>query len=841
MRKPSDATFMRDRVRSYPESATSAAFLLGGIGTGNFSVGSRGQFRDWEIFNWPGKNNYLPFSFFAIRTRSADGTVHTAALEAELPGPHNRSHGYYNGELAGLPRFRHSRMWSVYPFVYVELTDPDLPVRAVLEAFTPFVPLDEVDSGIPGAILRYHVTNLTGEPLEVSVVGSFANAIGFEGYDVFGNLKLSGEVANELREGAAGKGLFYTSDDAPETEAYGSMAFVTTEPDATFRPVWLQGQWTDNAQDFWDDFTDDGRLDEYHAVESTGSELDNFYDFSYLRLREKIGSIAVPKTLPAHGSRSYEFAFAWHIPNRPKGWVEVDDDLARHARGEYPLIRNHYATVYDDAWAVVQDLVGRLPELEGRSRRFSQALYDSSLPEPVIDAVASNLTVIRSSTCFWTETGDFYGWEGTRDHVGCGLGNVNHVWNYAQGVAFLFPRLERSMRRAEFLIELDDDGALPFRSRQTLGEPRWQMVPAADGHLGSIVRACREWRISGDDDFLREIWPAVKKAMAYAVGHWDTDGDLVPDSQQSNTYDIEFYGPNGMTGTFMVAALRAGEAMATAVGEGELAAEYAAQAEQSAANLDRLCWNGSYFEQRLEDVDAHRYQFGRGCHSDQLLGQFVATVTGLGHLLPSDHIRSALMSIVEHNTVRRMREVPTVQRVYALGDEPGLVLCSWPNGGRPRFPFGYSDEVWTGVEHQVASSLIYEGFVKEGVAIVERLRARQDGYLRNPWSENEAGHHYTRSLASYALLTAFSGFSVDLSRGLVRFDPRAAEDGDFRSFWCHGKGWGTYEQHRDADGELVARIEVIEGVLGTEEPVTAATRVEIVTAPSAAVPSGEAR
>lgn len=817
---------LSERVQSYPGTATQAAFLLGGVGTGNVSIGARGEFRDWEIFNWPGKNNYMPFTFFAVRTKNAAGEVKAAVLESEIQGPHAKSHGYFNGELAGLPRFRTSKMWSLYPYVYVELTSPDLPVSVVLEAFTPFVPGDERDSGIPGAVLRYHVRNDSNEELQVSVVGSLTNALGFDGYDVFGNLKLTGTPTNTLREEPNLTGLHYTSDDPADSEQYGTMAFATTEPNANYRPTWLEGQWTDNAQDFWDDFVDDGELDLFHEAEGTGSELDNFYDFSYLRLREKIGSIAVPKLIAPGDEESFEFVFTWHVPNRPKGWVEVDDDLARHAAGGYPTIRNHYALVYDDAWGALTDVISRLPELDARSSAFTGALYGSSLPDVVLEAVATNITVIRSHTCFWLEDGNFYGWEGIRDYVGCGLGNVNHVWNYAQGVAFLFPALERTMREIEFVIEVDESGALPFRSRQTLGEERWKMVPAADGQLGAIVRACREWRVSGDDEYLARIWPGVVRAIEYATTAWDTDGDLVPDSQQSNTYDIEFYGPNGMMGTLMVAALKAGAEMAARMGDTERKLQYEEQARASSDNLDRLCWNGSFYVQGLDDVDAHRYQFGRGCHSDQLLGQFLAHVTGLGYVLPSDRVRSALSAIVEHNTRTEMRQVATVQRVYALNDEAGLVLCSWPDGGRPRFPFGYSDEVWTGVEYQVAASLLYEGLVEEAVGIVEQLRARQDGFLRNPWSENEAGHHYSRSLASYALLTAFSGFSVDLANGTIAFKP--ALPGDFRSFWSHGKGWGTYEQTRLDSGELEAVITVIEGELGASDVDTPADVIRVI-------------
>jgi hypothetical protein len=232
----------------------------------------------------------------------------------------------------------------------------------------------------------------------------------------------------------------------------------------------------------------------------------------------------------------------------------------------------------------------------------------------------------------------------------------------------------------------------------------------------------------------------------------------------------------------------------------------------------KLCWNGGYYEQRLEDPDAFPYQFGKGCHSDQLLGQFLAHVTGLGHLLPAEHVRDPLCAVSRNNFARRMEDVATMQRVYALNDESALVLCTWPRGGRPRFPFGYSDEVWTGVEYQVASSLIYEGLLDEALVLVDAVRSRHDGYRRNPWSESEAGHHYARSLASYGLITAMLGFKVDLPRGVIRFDPKFTGR-NFCCFWSHGKGWGGGFKGSDKKGEATAEVLVIEGTLG-------ATRIE---------------
>src|SRR4051794_39930670 len=92
-------------ARVIPSTAAAASFPLGGIGTGNVGLGARGELRDWEIFGTPGRGNYLPYSFFAIRTENLDGVVDSRVIEARLAGPHERSHGYYPGALAGLPRF----------------------------------------------------------------------------------------------------------------------------------------------------------------------------------------------------------------------------------------------------------------------------------------------------------------------------------------------------------------------------------------------------------------------------------------------------------------------------------------------------------------------------------------------------------------------------------------------------------------------------------------------------------------------------------------------------------------------------------------------------------------
>lgn len=127
------------------------------------------------------------------------------------------------------------------------------------------------------------------------------------------------------------------------------------------------------------------------------------------------------------------------------------------------------------------------------------------------------------------------------------------------------------------------------------------------------------------------------------------------------------------------------------------------------------------------------------------------------------------------------------------------MLCSWPRGGRPRIPFVYSDEVWSGIEYQVATNLIYEGLVDEGLEIVRAVRERHDGIRRNPWNEVECGNHYARSMASWGVLVALTGTDWDGRTRSLRLAPHAAAtEGDTaRLLVATASGWGEVEVRPD--------------------------------------------
>ncbi len=230
------------RLNGYDERATETAFLLGGIGTGNVSLGARGELKDWELFNAPGKGNVFPYTFFALHAdngKAGEARVcHNRVLEGPIQPPHNRSHGYDSAMLAGLPRMEHSRMRAEYPLCAVRLEDSRLPVEATLEAYTPFIPLDDEDSGLPVALVRFRVANPSSQPWFVSVAGSMANMTSFSGYGTFGYVQYKSETINRRVEEGGLRGFLCEAMPGEDGEPIGNtMALLTSHPQVCVKPT----------------------------------------------------------------------------------------------------------------------------------------------------------------------------------------------------------------------------------------------------------------------------------------------------------------------------------------------------------------------------------------------------------------------------------------------------------------------------------------------------------------------------------------------------------------------------------------------------------------------------
>jgi len=782
-------------------AAREVAFPLGGIGTGTVSLGGRGNLRDWEIFNRPDKGVNLPFTFFALHFQQEGRSPVVRVLEGALTPPFTGADGYRRTEVPGLPRMEKAVFHGEYPFAWIDMEDSHLPLQITMEAFNPFIPLNPEDSGIPGAVIRFKVRNLSAKPVRITIAGSVLNPIGFDGKGTIDGTDnaLFGQNLNEIRRGPALSGLFMSSQRVkPAAAAYGTMALATPWKNLTYLSHWVRGDWWDDLQIFWDDFVADGRLKD---LDEKSPSPEN---------RTDIGTLGLVAEIEPFGEVTLPFILSWSFPNF------LDDfDIVREQRGK--IFKNHYAERFADAWASAEYLQSNLGRLESESRRFHDVFFASTLPPYILDAASSQASIARTMTCFWLEGGQFFAFEGCNDKSGCCPLNCAHVWNYEQSVAFLFPSLERFMREVDFLSNTKDNGEMVFRTSLPLWSGvYWKFRPAADGSLGRIINLYRDWQLSGDLAFLKKVWPKAKKVLEYTWLAWDVDKDGLIEGEQHNTYDIEFYGPNSMIGTFYLGALLAGSRMAEAVGDADAAKTYKAIFEKGRAKFDQLLWNGEYYVQKYDQVMEKKYQYGDGCLSDQMLGQWLAQVAGLGRFLPEDRLKTTLGSVFKYNFMPDFREFSNGQRTYALNDERGLVLCTWPKGGRPPLPFVYSDEVWTGIEYHVASHLIYEGLVDEGLTVAKAVRDRYDGLKRNPWDEIECGHHYARAMSSWGLILALSGFSYSGPEATMGFAPKVYAD-DFRIFWSTGSGWGNYSQKSAGGKSQSAEVEIVQGGLSLRE------------------------
>ena len=783
------------------------AFPLGGVAAGSISLGGRGQLRDWEIFNKPDKGRTPSYAFASIFVD--DGRRRMArVLEARHLPPFHGQDGLGARNVPGLTRLASARFVGEYPLARIEFEDPELPIRLTLEAFSPFIPHEEDDSGLPAAVLRYRVRNEGRRSSTVSIAWSIDNPVVPEQ----GNRRVEEECSNEFRTTGPLAGLFMSNSAVGAGDAmWGNFVIGLINAgngDLSHLRGWPKGRWWDAPLLFWDDFSSDGRL---------GPEDPS---------RNAVGALCLGRTIAPGAERDYTFLLAWHFPNRTParcGWEAPKGE-------ENSVIGNWYATRFADAWATAQYVAENLERLERKTRQFAAGLRESTLPAAVKDAASANLSTLATNVCFRTADGRFWGFEGANDQRGCCHGNCTHVWNYETVTPHLFPAFARSLREAAFGYSMDEQGAIHFRTALPEGKVRSGFA-AADGQMGQIVHAYLDWKLSGDRAWLERMWPRVRKALEFSwiEGGWDADRDGVLEGVQHNTYDVEFYGPNPQCGVYYLAALRACEEMASAMGEDKAAREYHQLFQRGSNWLDANLFNGEYYVQKVrgvkkeqiaavlrsqmgsEDTETPNYQVAEGCLVDQLVGQYLADVAGLGPLVDPGRIRKTLESIHHYNFRRDMFHHDSVQRTYVVNDEAALVICDYGKAERPRIPFPYYAEAWTGHEYSAASEMIYAGLVREGVECFENVRKRFDGERRNPWDEPECGHHYARAMAAWSGVLALSGFRYDGTKQTVNLSPPLA-DAVFRCLWSTATGWGVFARQQSA-GKTFFRIRVDHGSL----------------------------
>jgi hypothetical protein len=270
-----------------------------------------------------------------------------------------------------------------------------------------------------------------------------------------------------------------------------------------------------------------------------------------------------------------------------------------------------------------------------------------------------------------------------------------------------------------------------------------------------------------------------------------------------------------MVGSLYLGALRAAEELAMEIGDLEFARKCRQIFETGSRLTVEKLFNGEYFIQSVDLKQHPSHQYGDGCLADQLFGQGWAHQVGLGYVYPKDKVLSALKAIWTYNwapDIGPQNQAHPPQRWFARPGEAGLFTCTWPKSKHlgPNSVL-YRDEIWAGIEYQVAGHMAWEGMVTEALAICRGVHERYHPAKQNPWNEVECGDHYARAMASYGVFLGLCGFECHGPKGRLGFAPRLTPE-DFRAAFTTAQGWGSFSQKISHD-RLTAEVEVRHGTV----------------------------
>ena len=796
------------RRRSYRGKHLEAiAFPVGGIGTGCIQMDGKGQRWIWQIFN-NFRPMFVPHSFFAVRAAITDKPAVLRALQTE--------------DIGILKAVERLSFHGEYPVGRYDFEDKQLPVAVQLETFNPMVPLNEKDSAIPCAIFNLTARNITRHPVDVTFLATQQNAVGLSGNTLDDAARFVVLDPHEKSPNAGGNGekiegrrfrsygrnlnrvlrrsgatiLHMTSAREASDAGYGDMALSALTEGASGTASW------ESLEELVEKVRKDGGLEGIARAGPSheGQTLD--------------GALAIPFTLQGGQEHTVTVVLTWHFPN------------AIHGMGRWKHKGNMYANWWSDALEVAEYLHEHYPRLAEQTRLYHDTFYKTNLPHWLLDRITSQMAVLRTKTCFWAQDGYFGGWEGCKPEAGCCFGNCTHVWHYTQGHARLFPALARRMREQSLALS-NKEGGIP--NRHPAGNT------AFDGQCGEILAAYREHLNSCDGAWLENHWPQIRQCMNYVIQKWDPNEEGMPGGRRPNTLDASLSGPDPWLGTLYLASLAAAERMAKIQQDAASAGRYRAIFAEGSRKQDEKFWNGEYYIQLPSDQPGENYF--TGCHIDQLLGQWWSHQLNLGWIYRPQRVRRAMQSLFKYNFHKDFSDVfltlDTVPRRFVEQSDQGLLMTTWPKGGRPDPDTAtvkqklktvrFANEVMSAFEYSAASEMVYCGLIREGLRVVKAVSDRYDGRLRvpvtnrawsytgNPFGDDECGKFYSRAMSVWSMLLACQGFIYNGPEKEIGFKPNWKGE-DHVSFFTASEGWGIFSQKRQGNRQI-GRIEIASGKL----------------------------
>ncbi len=780
-------------------------FPIGAFGGGHLILDGTGKLKYWKIFN---NNNlaYVPYSFFAVRAKMKGGKTIVRALQTDSAGK--------------FPPMQDLKFQGEYPFAKLRYVDSEIPAEITMEAFNPFIPMELKKSSIPCAIFSLTALNPTSEEMEISFLYSQQNAVGY--YPIikhggknssteffindieFDNLnriegikyRAYGGNVNQLHKNKGSAYLHFTKIDSVNLLGYGDMTIglIGEKGDAT-------AKW-ETLDELYNIFYKKGVPGEIKKSEpSADGETVN-------------GALSKTFLLKPGESKTLTFYLTWHFPNGDRGSYSEN----YWGRGKWGGDGNMYANWWKNSVEVADYLQDNFDELSSLTHLYHNSFYKANFPHWLKDRISAQTSILKTNTLFWDKNGYIGGWEGISPIDGACSGNCTHVWHYAQAIARLFPEAGRKMRE-QSLSYMKEDGMIPYR------HPNGH--EAFDGQCGEILQAYREHLTSTKNNWLNLNYSKIIKATDFIIRTWDPNKDGILEGPKHNTLDSRLGGNSSWHGSLYAATLKASAEMALLNNEPQVYKRFNELSEKAVQSHLKTLWNGEYFIQIPDSIP--QADFLTGCAADQLLGQWWANQLGFGSLYPEEIISRTMQSVFKYNFKANFLGIRQTPREFVKPNEAGLLMITWPKGGRPNPHTSYADEVMSGFEYAAAATMIQSENLNKGLTILKAASDRYNGKLKvgykgawgnwgysgNPFGDDECGKFYSRAMSIWSVLLALQGYSFDGPAKSIGFNPVWKPENHV-SFFTVAQGWGTFHQKRES-GKQINMIELLYGKLELAE------------------------
>ncbi len=772
-----------DRVRS--------GIAHGGIGAGSVELRKDGQFYNWSIFNnQPLSTGPLfrlltnplnpwqeSLQFFIVRyqVEGQAPKLKLLQLNNSLSEGALESIDYYFPWMTAVDKIEYS---ARFPFTWMTFTDPEMPLNIEMEAFSPFIPNDVKNSSLPGVYFNFNITSLTDKKVDVMIISSQRNLVGYDTYQK----SFEGELLER-----PGYKFFEQSvaDMDPKAPTFGQMGMASLSDSSSYYVGW------EHKHPYYERMLVENKFRDVNDTEGrnttdkkTGKKVARYGRKN--KDQRMFSSIARTQSMAGRSTLSHSFVMTWFFPNNYGSYNDPDNTkeyIFDFGQKLTKINGHYYENFFSNAADVADYMVNKKDSLTAQTRKFMDDMYNSDVPQFVLDQVNSQLNTLITSTTL-TKDMKFGIREGMTEDKAWGPNNTSDVSLYGSIMTIsLFPELQKSAMRCHKNTQTEKGEInhglgydMDYNQNGT-----WGVYDRIDLPGNYIQMVLRDFFMTNDTAYLHEMWPSVKKAIEYVLSQRDKNKDLMPEMTGIMcSYDnFPMYGIASYIQSQWLCVLTAASQAAELMNDKEAKDKYQGIFKKGSEMMDKYLWNGKYYRLSNDyDTTAGNKGIDEGCLTDQIIGQWMAHQCGLGYLFKEENVKTALKNVMAMS--------------YQKGF--GLRNCSWP-----QYPDLYpiyesnlwvdqANTPWTGVELGFASFLIYEGMVKEGYDVI---RTVDDRYRRANlyFDHQEFGGHYFRPMAAWGIINALLGLEINC--GTYIFDPKINEK-EFTMFFAFPGGTAHY-------------------------------------------------